>query len=57
MRKVRVNVTVDYDDKTTVGSVKSKDKKKDITDELSNFTNDVFSEMNPQDIKIRFLRK
>lgn len=56
-RKVRVNITVEYtSDKSVVGSVKAKDVKAEIAQELGQIAEQAFAEFNPSDLKIRFLR-
>jgi phenylpyruvate tautomerase PptA (4-oxalocrotonate tautomerase family) len=56
MKKVRVNVTVDWT-KSVIDATKPKEIKEGIIDELTDVVNDAFGEMNPSDIKIRFLRE
>lgn len=55
MKKVRINLTVDWD-KSVVDATKAKEIKEGIISELTDFANDAFAELNPSDIKIRFLR-
>jgi hypothetical protein len=55
MKKVRVNLTVDWD-KSVVDATKANEIKAGIIDELTAIATDAFGELNPSDIKIRFLR-
>lgn len=55
MRKVRVNLTVDYN-KSVVDATKKSEIKDGIVDELTDVALDAFSDYNPSDVKIRFLR-
>lgn len=56
MKKVRVNLTVDYD-KSVVDATKKSEIKDGIVDELTEVALEAFSDYKPSDIKIRFLRK
>ena len=55
MKKVRVNLTVDWD-KSVVDATKATEIKKGIVAELEAIATEAFVELNPSDIKIRFLR-
>lgn len=56
MKKVRVNLTVDWN-KSIVDATKKSEIKDGIVDELTDVALDAFSDYNPSDIKIRFLRQ
>lgn len=56
-RKVRVNITVEYtSDKSVVGSVKTKDVKAEIANELGQIAEQAFADFKTSDLKVRFLR-
>ena len=56
MKKVRVNVTVDWT-KSVIDATKKSEIKHGIISELTEVVNDAFGELNPSDVKIRFLRE
>ena len=56
MKNVRVNVTVDWD-KSVLDATKKNEIKAGIQSELTDLVNEAFAELNPRDIKIRFLRE
>lgn len=55
MKKVRVNLTVDWD-KSVVDATKAKEIKAGIISELESVATEAFADFNPTDVKIRFLR-
>ena len=55
MKKVRVNLTVDWD-KSVVDATKANEIKEGIISELEAIATEAFADLNPTDIKIRFLR-
>jgi hypothetical protein len=55
MKKIRVNLTIDWD-KSVVDATKKSEIKNGIIDEVSGIAEEAFSDFNPSDIKIRFLR-
>lgn len=55
MKKVRVNVTIDWN-KKVLDATKPSEIKAGIVDELTEIVTETFAENNPSDIKIRFLR-
>jgi len=55
MKKVRVNLTVDWD-KSVVDTTKANEIKDSIIAELEAIATEAFADLNPTDIKIRFLR-
>ena len=55
MKKIRVNVTIDWD-KSVVDATKKSEIKNGIIDEVSGIAEEAFADYNPSDIKIRFLR-
>lgn len=55
MKKIRVNVTIDWD-KSVVDASKKSEIKSGIRDEISAMAEEAFADYNPTDIKIRFLR-
>lgn len=55
MKKVRVNLTVDWD-KSVVDATKANEIKQGIISELEAIATEAFADLNPSDIKIRFLR-
>jgi hypothetical protein len=55
MKKVRVNLTVDWD-KSVVDATKANEIKEGIIAELEAIATEAFADLNPSDIKIRFLR-
>jgi len=56
MRKVRINVTVEYPETKKLVPAKANEIKEEITEELGGIALDAFSSMNPTDLKVRFLR-
>jgi len=55
MKKVRVNVTIDWN-KKVLDATKPSEIKAGIVDELTEIVTETFADSNPSDIKIRFLR-
>lgn len=55
MKKVRVNLTVDWD-KSVVDTAKESEIKEQIIAELEATAVEAFADLNPTDVKIRFLR-
>lgn len=57
-REVRVSITIEYtSDKSVVGSVKAKDLKAEIAQELGQIAEQAYADFKTSDLKVRFLRK
>jgi hypothetical protein len=56
MKKVRVNLTIDWD-KSVIDATKKSEIKDGIIDEVTDIAITAFADYNPSDVKIRFLRK
>jgi hypothetical protein len=55
MKKIRVNLTIDWD-KSVIDATKKSEVKDGIIDEVSEIATTAFADFNPSDIKVRFLR-
>jgi hypothetical protein len=55
MKKIRVNLTIDWD-KSVIDATKKSEVKDGIIDEVNEIATTAFADFNPSDIKVRFLR-